>query len=153
MRDENSREKSRLAPEGHEPQTGNKSESAPRIRPVGLDHIVLCVADVERSLAFYCDTLGLDAMRVDEWRSGKVRFPSVRVNAQTIIDLAHGERNGMNVDHFCLVIEPIDFDALLASEDVTIERGPAMRSGAQGDGLSIYLRDPDANLVELRYYQ
>lgn len=122
------------------------------IRPVGFDHIVLSVADAERSLAFYCDVLGLEPMRVDEWRAKKVRFPSVRVNAETIIDLAEGERTGLNLDHFCLVIEPVDFDAVIASGLLKVERTPVMRSGARGDGLSIYVRDPDDNVVELRYY-
>jgi len=132
--------------------SGTKDAEALRIRTVGFDHIVLSVADVERALGFYCGTLGLEPMRVDEWRDKKVRFPSARVNAHTIIDLALGERSGVNLDHFCLVIEPIDFEALIASGNLETERGPVMRSGAQGDGLSIYLRDPDHNLVELRYY-
>ncbi|HUY06420.1 MAG TPA: VOC family protein [Acidimicrobiales bacterium] len=123
-----------------------------KIAPVGFDHIVLSVNDVERSLAFYCGTLGLEPVKVDEWRANRVRFPSARVNAETIIDLVHGEHSGMNLDHFCLVIEPMDFDELISSGNLEIERGPAMRSGAQGTGLSIYLRDPDHNLVELRYY-
>ena len=131
---------------------GTKVGTLPKIRPLGFDHIVLSVADVERSLAFYCGTLGLEPMRVDEWRDKKVRFPSARVNAETIIDLAFGERSGTNLDHFCLVIEPIDFDALLNSGEIEIERGPAVRTGAKGDGHSVYLRDPDQNLVELRYY-
>ena len=52
-----------------------------------LDHIVLNVADIERALAFYTGPLGLPAERVDAWRSGKVRFPSLRINESTIIDL------------------------------------------------------------------
>ena len=140
--------------QAHEEQQfrGTKGTDAPKIRTVGFDHIVLSVTDVERSLAFYCGALGLEPMRVDEWRDKKVRFPSARVNAQTIIDLAQGDHSGINLDHFCLVIEPIDFEALIASGNLEIERGPVMRSGAQGDGLSVYLRDPDHNLVELRYY-
>ena len=55
----------------------------------GLDHIVLNVADVERSLAFYRDVLNLPAERVEAWRRGELRFPSVRVNGGTIIDLVH----------------------------------------------------------------
>ena len=54
-------------------------------RIVGLDHIVLKSPDVERSLAFYCGVLGLDGVRVDEWRVGENRFPSVRINDNTII--------------------------------------------------------------------
>ena len=54
---------------------------------VGLDHLVIDVADVERSLAFYVGELGLEPVRVDEWRRGEVLFPSVRVDPTTIIDL------------------------------------------------------------------
>ncbi len=153
MHDEIGHDESPGTDEGRERLEEEARTSPFKIRPVGFDHIVLPVADVERSLAFYCGTLGLEPMRVDEWRNKKVRFPSARVNAQTIIDLAQGERSGTNLDHLCLVIEPMDFDALIASGALEIERGPAMRSGAQGDGRSIYLRDPDANLVELRYYE
>ena len=46
----------------------------------------------------------------------------------------------------------MDFDALIASGRLAIEEGPATRFGARGDGTSIYFRDPDGNLVELRYY-
>jgi len=53
------------------------------LRVVGLDHVVLNVADVERSLAFYCGELGLAPERVDEWRRGEILFPSVRVDART----------------------------------------------------------------------
>src|SRR5215213_11944577 len=100
-----------------------------------LDHIVLNVADVERSLAFYSQVLGLPAERVEAWRRGELRFPSVRVNEATIIDLVHapaetGERK-LNLAHFCLVTDDEDLDAVakeLASAGVIIEVGPATRS-------------------------
>jgi len=85
------------------------------VKVVGLDHIVLNCADVDRSLAWYCDTLGLEGERVDEWRQAKAPFPSVRVDAHTLIDLVVGERSGVNMDHVCLVIEPEDLTALAAS--------------------------------------
>ena len=124
-----------------------------------LDHIVLNVADVERSLAFYSEVLGMPAERVEAWRRGELRFPSVRVNEATIIDLVHapaeaGERN-LNLAHFCLVTDEEDLDAVakeLTAAGVTIEVGPATRSGARGNALSIYFRDPDDNLIELRTY-
>ena len=53
----------------------------------GFDHVVLNVADVERSLAFYCDELGLEPERVEEWRRGEAPFPSARASATTVIDL------------------------------------------------------------------
>jgi catechol 2,3-dioxygenase-like lactoylglutathione lyase family enzyme len=122
------------------------------IRVVALDHVVLNVADVERSLAFYVDELGLEPIHVEEWRRGERFFPSVRVSADTILDLLAAPRTGDNVDHVCLVVEPMDFDALKASGRLEVLEGPATRFGARGDGTSIYFRDPDANLVELRYY-
>ncbi len=122
------------------------------IRVIAFDHVVLNVADVERSLAFYTEELGLEPIHVDEWRSGERLFPSVRVDAGTIIDLIGLPRSGENLDHLCLVVEPMDFDALKASGRFEVADGPATRFGARGDGTSLYIRDPDHNLVELRYY-
>ena len=126
----------------------------------GMDHIVLNVADVERSLAFYRDVLGLEPERVEQWRAGKIGFPSVRIDASTVIDLmvARGAEDGgrrENLNHFCLVtdaetVEPVV--AHLAAHGLTPHTGPARRWGAQGDGVSVYLRDPDGNEVELRSY-
>jgi catechol 2,3-dioxygenase-like lactoylglutathione lyase family enzyme len=122
------------------------------IRVTALDHVVLNVADVERSLRFYVDELGLEPIHVEEWRKGERLFPSVRVSADSIIDLLAAPRTGENADHLCLVVEPMDFDALVASGRFEILGGPGTRFGARGDGTSVYLRDPDGNLVELRYY-
>jgi catechol 2,3-dioxygenase-like lactoylglutathione lyase family enzyme len=122
------------------------------LRITALDHVVLNVTDVERSLAFYTDELGLEPIHVEEWRRGERPFPSVRVDEGSIIDLVALPRTGENLDHFCLVVEPMDFDALKASGRLEVVEGPATRFGARGDGTSIYIRDPDQNLVELRYY-
>ena len=51
-----------------------------------MDHIVLRTKDVEESLRFYTEVLGMQAERVEQWRAGEVRFPSARLNADTIID-------------------------------------------------------------------
>jgi catechol 2,3-dioxygenase-like lactoylglutathione lyase family enzyme len=118
----------------------------------GLDHVVLNVADVERSLAFYCDELGLAPERVDEWRRGEVFFPSVRIDDTTIIDLLAAPRSGVNADHLCLVVEPTDLEAVKASGRFDVVDGPATRFGARGDGTSLYVKDPDGNTVELRHY-
>jgi catechol 2,3-dioxygenase-like lactoylglutathione lyase family enzyme len=122
------------------------------VRITGLDHIVLRCADVERSLAWYTDVLGLPGERVDEWRRGETFFPSVRIDAGTIIDLFPASPEGTNVDHFCVVVEPVDFDTLKASGTFDVVDGPATRWGAQGNATSLYVRDPDGNVVELRYY-
>lgn len=117
-----------------------------------LDHVVLNVADVERSLEFYCEQLGLAPERVDEWRRGEIPFPSVRVDAGTIIDLLAVARTGENADHVCFVVDPVDFDGLKVSGRFDVVEGPATRFGAHGDGTSLYVKDPDGNTVELRYY-
>jgi len=117
-----------------------------------LDHIVLTTPDVERSLAFYIGLLGMEPVRVDEWRAGAVPFPSVRVNAGTIIDLQAGERTGENMNHLCLVVDPADVDAIAGDDRFDLISGPVARYGARGEGHSVYVRDPDGNIVELRAY-
>ena len=125
------------------------------------DHIVLRVKDVEVSMQFYTETLGLKPERVEQWRAGEVRFPSVRLNDDTIIDLFASDqesigRDGVkNQDHFCMVIEPTDMDELKAKFEalgVGIQAGPGKRWGSHGDGISLYVYDPDDNVVELRHY-
>lgn len=119
---------------------------------VDVDHVVVNVADAERSLAFYVGALGLAPVRVEEWRRGEVPFPSVRVTPTFIVDLLETARTGVNQDHFCLVVDPVDLDAVAASGRFTVVDGPAPRFGAQGMGTSLYVLDPDGNTVELRHY-
>jgi cold shock CspA family protein len=125
------------------------------VRITGLDHLVLNVEDVERSLQWYTTELGLEPVRVDEWRRGAAPFPSVRVNATTIIDLVPAHRTGTNVDHVSLVVEPVDLDELAASGrfDVVGDGPQGGLFGAQGLARSLYVRDPDGNVVELRSYE
>ncbi|GAB2624982.1 VOC family protein [Streptomyces capparidis] len=122
------------------------------LRVKDFDHLVLNVEDVERSLDFYCGTLGLAPVWVAEWRAGEVPFPSVRVSPTTIIDLVSGPRGESNVDHICLVVEPVDWAEVVASGVFTVLDGPGRRFGARGDAESLYVRDPDGNTVELRWY-
>src|SRR6478736_6308215 len=118
----------------------------PSIRVSELDHIVLRCADVERTLAWYVDVLGLATVRLDEWRRGEAPFPSVRINAGTIIDLVPGVTTDGRLDHFCLVIEPTDLEAVAASGAFDVVDGPDTRYGARGDGTSLYVRDPDGTV-------
>jgi catechol 2,3-dioxygenase-like lactoylglutathione lyase family enzyme len=123
---------------------------------LALDHIVLVVADVERTLDWYGRHAGLAPERVDEWRAGEAPFPSVRISADTIIDLipADGAVTTPNVDHFCLVAAAAVVAALAADRDrYRVTDGPVPRFGAQGMGTSIYLLDPDDNTVEIRTYE
>jgi catechol 2,3-dioxygenase-like lactoylglutathione lyase family enzyme len=122
------------------------------IHVTGLDHLVLVCADVEQTLAWYCGLLGLEPVRVDEWRRGEVPFPSVRVSDSTIVDLFAGQPSDGRLDHFCLVIEHTDLAAIAASGEFEVVDGPGRRFGARGDGTSLYVRDPDGTVVELRHY-
>ena len=79
-------------------------------------------------------------------------FASVRLTDSFIIDLFANERTGHNVDHLCLVVDPLDLDALAASDEFDVVSGPSEVFGAQGMGRSVYVRDPDGNVVELRNY-
>jgi catechol 2,3-dioxygenase-like lactoylglutathione lyase family enzyme len=135
-----------------------------RLNITGLDHIVLNVGDIDRSLTFYTEVLGLKGERVEEFKAGKVGFPSVRINAATIIDLfptkngtprAGGEKNNGNLNHFCLVVENAEFASVinhLKESQITIGEGPVSRWGARGRATSVYFLDPDGNEIEIRAY-
>jgi catechol 2,3-dioxygenase-like lactoylglutathione lyase family enzyme len=125
----------------------------PLVEVTGLDHLVLNVADTRRAVAWYGEQLGLEVLRFDEWERGEVFFVSVRIDEQTIIDLLETPRTGTNLDHLCLVVAPgTDLAALAASGEVEVVDGPDERWGARGMGLSLYVRDPDGNTVEIRTY-
>ncbi|HEX9878823.1 MAG TPA: VOC family protein [Candidatus Binatia bacterium] len=127
-----------------------------------LDHIVLNVSHVDRALEFYTGVLGLAGERVPEYREGKVGFPSVRINERTVIDLnpkgkrgGEGGKDGGNLDHFCLVMDPVDFGAVLGylkEKRVLVKAGPVSRWGARGRATSVYILDPEGNEIELRCY-
>jgi catechol 2,3-dioxygenase-like lactoylglutathione lyase family enzyme len=122
------------------------------VKVSALDHVVLRCGDIERTLAWYRDVLGLAGERVEQWRAGEAPFPSVRVDAGTILDLVPGARDGENVDHLCVVVEPTDLDTVARTGAFDVVEGPARRWGARGDGTSLYVRDPEGNVVELRHY-
>ncbi|MEV6552155.1 VOC family protein [Streptomyces sp. NPDC051597] len=122
------------------------------LRVKDFDHLVLNVQDVERALAFYTGPLGLEPVRVEEWRAGKVPFPSVRINANTIIDLFDRPRGESNVDHICLVVDPLDWQEVIDAGTLDVIEGPVPRFGARGSATSVYVKDPEGNTVELRWY-
>jgi glyoxylase I family protein len=136
-----------------------------QIRITELDHIVLNVSDIDRSVKFYTDVLGLRAERLEEFKAGKVGFPSVRINADTIIDLFPvksgarekntGEKPDGNLNHFCMVVGKEDFSSIveyLKANNVVIREGPISRWGARGRAMSVYFPDPDGNEIEIRCY-
>lgn len=136
------------------------------IKVTELDHIVLNVRDIDRALDFYTRVLGLAGERVEEFKQGKVGFPSVRINQGTIIDLfplktnsptlqqKEGKAQG-NLNHFCLVVGKESFTGIvdyLKANQVTIVQEPISRWGARGRATSVYFLDPDGNEVEIRCY-
>ena len=124
-----------------------------------IDHLVLRVVDLDRMLRFYCDALGCKVER----RQDKIGLVQLRAGA-SLIDLvpvggelgrAGGAPPGQearNLDHFCLRVEPFDEEAIRHHlQAFGIETGPvASRYGAEGQGPSIYITDPEDNVVELK---
>lgn len=129
-----------------------------------MDHIVINVDDINKMLKFYTEVLLLSSERLEEYRDGKVPFPSVRLTKDTIIDLFPkklwektnpDEVCRPNLNHFCLATDKDSCEKLqerLKQNGVEIDDGPAKRWGAHGSGLSIYFRDPEENIIEVRYY-
>ena len=129
------------------------------IRVRDIDHLVLRVADADAMLAFYCGTLGmrverrLDALGLIQLRAGRSLLDLVRVDGE--LGRAGGAppgRDGRNLDHFCLRVDPFDEPEIRATLRAGgVEPGETRsRYGAEGDGPSIYVRDPEGNVVELK---
>ncbi len=117
-----------------------------------LDHIVLRVSDMERSVSWYSQLLGLETVRLEEWRAGTATFVSMRITDSTIIDLQLGEITGTNMDHVALVVEDADLADIARSGLFGDVRPPRPLYGARGSGLGIYITDPDGHRIELRTY-
>lgn len=124
-----------------------------------IDHIVLRVIDLQRMLGFYTEVLGCsierrqDAIGLVQLRAGRSLVDLVPVDGE--LGRAGGAApgtEGRNVDHFCFRVEPFDAAAIcrhLVAHGV--HAGPvASRYGAEGEGPSIYLTDPEGNTVELK---
>jgi len=122
------------------------------VRVLEPDHVVLVSPDPERLVEWYRDHLGLEVLRLEQWRAKEVPFISLRVNDAFLVDVMTGDRTGENVDHIAVVVDDVDLDELAASGRFTVEMGPAELFGARGLGRGVYVRDPDGNLVELRTY-
>lgn len=124
-----------------------------------LDHVVLRIRDLDASLNFYRDALGCTVEKVQE----KIGLYQLRAG-QSLIDLipldgplgemggAGPAKEGRNLDHFAIQIAPFDEEAIRAHLAAHgIEAGESgMRYGAEGEGPSLYIRDPDGNTVELK---
>ena len=120
-----------------------------------LDHLVLTVADIERTCAFYTGTLGMEVVRFGEGRTA-LRFGQQKINlhqADAIPGLV-ADRPTPGSGDLCFITDtPLtDVVAHLGQCGVAIIAGPGPRAGAIGTIQSVYIRDPDQNLVEISNY-
>lgn len=133
---------------------GNKFEIA------GIDHIVLRTANIESMLAFYCNVLACsieretpEAIGLTQLRAGSALIDLVTVDSQLgRVGGAAPTATENNVDHFCLQLKSISEQEIKSHlQNFGITEGEfGTRYGAQGNGKSIYIHDPDGNTVELR---
>jgi glyoxylase I family protein len=122
------------------------------IKVAEIDHVVLRCRDQARMLEFYSRILGLK----EERRVDQIGLIQLRAGV-SMIDLVPATdarvESGINVDHFCLGIETFNLEQALGylrDNSVEVIGEPAMRYGARGMGRSIYMRDPEGNVVELK---
>jgi catechol 2,3-dioxygenase-like lactoylglutathione lyase family enzyme len=123
------------------------------------DHTNWRVKDVERSLAFYRDVLGLEPFGLDEYERGEHPLVSLRITPEFILHLRPDPTfeavSTGGYDHLALMVEGTNLDALaehLTDAGVEIERTSENVVGARGPGEALYVRDPDGYLIELKLY-
>ena len=129
------------------------------IRIKDIDHVVLRVKDIDRAVRFYCDVLGCTVDRVRDdlglyhLRAGRAFIDLVDIKGELGRQGGGAPRaKGRNVDHVALRIKSINEKALRRHlEAHGIEAGEVVeRYGADGDGPSLYIEDPDGNTIELK---
>lgn len=124
-----------------------------------IDHVVLRVADLDAMIGFYCRVLGCqierrqDEIGLVQLRAGSCLVDLVPVDGK--LGRAGGAApgpEGRNMDHLCFRVEPFDAAAIRSHLAACgVEAGPVeSRYGAEGNGPSIYLADPEGNVIELK---
>lgn len=118
----------------------------------GIDHIVLTVADIEQSVAFYRDALGVEDEVFGDGRRA-LKIGNQKINLHTF-GMETRNRATIGSGDICLLTrEPLEsIVSRLEMCSVKIIEGPVVRTGAQGPMMSIYFNDPDGNLVEVSRY-
>lgn len=120
-----------------------------------LDHFVLTVADIDATVEFYTTVLGMSRVTFGEGRVA-LRFGDSKINLHRAgheFEPRAARATPGSAD-VCLVVDD-DLDSVrhqLEASGVAVELGPVMRTGATGEIESLYIRDPDGNLVELSNY-
>ena len=117
-----------------------------------LDHIVLTVADIPTAVAFYTQALGMDAITFGAGRTA-LAFGVQKINLHEVgkeFEPKAKQPTPGSADFCFLTMTPLEeVVAHLSDCGVVIEEGPVKRTGAQGAILSVYIRDPDGNLIEI----
>lgn len=117
-----------------------------------IDHIVLTVKDIEKSVAFYTSVFGMQMRMFGEERVA-LFFGKQKINLHKVGEelLPHAQHPTSGSTDICLLTNTLLKEAMqeVSKHNIPIEEGPLQRSGAQGDILSFYIRDPDGNLIEI----
>lgn len=130
------------------------------IRIKGLDHVVIRATNLEKMVEFYCDVLGC---KVDRKSSPEIGLVQLRAG-DSLIDIVSVDgkigrsggaapgKEGRNMDHFCVRLEDFEEEAIRAhlAQFGVHGSGLEIRYGAEGNGPSIYVQDPEGNTVELK---
>lgn len=126
------------------------------VRITSLDHLVLTVSDIDRTVRFYVDVLGMTAHSF-AGTDGTVRqalsfgVQKINLHPADAVFAPHANQPTPGSADLCLLTDSAiaDWEAHLKALSIPIEDGPVRRTGATGPILSIYLRDPDGNLIEI----
>ena len=129
------------------------------MKVVDADHTNFRVKELDASLGFYQNVLGLEPFGLEEYRRGERPIVSLRVTEHFILHLAPDpefERESTGgYDHLALVVEDAEPDELaerLQKAGVEVEKQFESISGARGEGPALYVRDPDGYRIELKFY-
>jgi extradiol dioxygenase family protein len=130
-----------------------------------LDHIVLNSTNIENSVSFYKKVFGAKIENWQKYLDGEFKFPSVRMSETFIIDLfpkqmwqkSDDANDGKtaNMNHFCLALDDqswLRIKTLVEKDNIPLIRETGIYWGAQGDGMSFYIQDPDQNVIEIKKY-
>ncbi len=122
-----------------------------------IDHIVMTAADPDATIAFYCDVLGMELQSLQPADGSPARralcFGNQKINLHDAASpyVPHARQPVAGAVDLCFLSDmPIaDWQQRFAANDIALEHGPVEKTGATGPLWSVYVRDPDGNLIEI----